>query len=97
MIFDAHVHFFGREFYAFQTTHISREDPQTILGRIRAGGLEIPGPDGQAHGARWIAELDRSGIDRAVIFASCPTEMKTVGEVAASHPRRNPIAVAKAA
>ena len=88
MIFDAHIHFFGREFYAFQTTLISREDPETILGRIRAGGVEIPGPDGQAHGTRWIAELDRNGVDRAVLFASCPTEMKTVGEVATKHPLR---------
>jgi hypothetical protein len=88
MIFDAHVHFFGREFYKFQTTLVSREDPETILGRIRAGGLEVPGPDGQAHGARWIAELDKNRVDRAVMFASCPTEMKTVGEVAAKHPQR---------
>lgn len=88
MIFDAHVHFFGREFYTFQTTLVSREDPETILGRIRAGGLEIPGRDPKIHGARWIAELDRNHIDRAVMFASTPTEMKTVGEVAAIYPRR---------
>jgi hypothetical protein len=85
MIFDAHVHFFGREFYDFQTTLVSREDPETVLGRIRAGGVEVPGPDARAHAARWMAELDRHGIERAVIFASCPTEMKAVGEVAAAH------------
>jgi len=88
MTFDAHVHFFGREFYAFQTTLISREDPETVLGRIRAGGVEIPGPDAKAHASRWIAELDRNLVDRAVIFASSPTEMKTVGEVVAGYPRR---------
>lgn len=88
MIFDAHVHFFGREFYTFQTTLVAREDPETILGRIRAGGIEVPGPDATAHATRWISELDRNRIDRAVLFASSPTEMRTVGEVAASHPRR---------
>ena len=88
MVFDAHIHFFGREFFAFQTTLIAREDPETILGRIRAGGVEVPGPDPKAHLARWIGELDRNQIDRAVLFASSPTEMKTVGEAAASHPRR---------
>jgi predicted TIM-barrel fold metal-dependent hydrolase len=87
MIFDAHVHFFGREFYTFQTTLVSREDRETILGRIRAGGVEIPGPD-EAHGARWLVELERNQIDRAVLFASSPTEMKSVGMVAASSPRR---------
>ena len=74
MVFDSHVHFFGREFFAFQTTLISREDPETILGRIRAGGVEVPGPDPKVHVARWISELDRNQIDRAVIFASSPTE-----------------------
>jgi uncharacterized protein len=88
MIFDAHVHFFGREFYTFQTTLVSREDPETVLGRIRAGGLEIPGPDGAVHGARWLAELERNQVDRAVLFASSPTEMKPVGQVAASAPQR---------
>lgn len=88
MVFDAHIHFFGREFYTFQTTLIAREDPETILGRVRAGGVEIPGPDAKAHAARWITELDRNQIDRAVLFASSPTEMKTVGEAAAGHPRR---------
>lgn len=88
MIFDAHVHFFGREFYTFQTTLVAREDPETILGRIRASGTEVPGPDAKAHAARWIAEFDRNRVDRAVLFASSPTEMKTVGEVAASYPRR---------
>lgn len=88
MVFDAHVHFFGREFYAFQATFVPREDPETVLGRVRAGGLEIPGPDPKAHAARWIAEMDRNGIDRAVMFASVPTEINTVGEAAASFPRR---------
>jgi predicted TIM-barrel fold metal-dependent hydrolase len=88
MIFDAHVHFFGYEFYTFQTTLVSGEDPETILGRIRAGGLEVPGPDAEAHGARWVTELDRHGVDRAVLFASSPTEMEIVGEIAAKHPLR---------
>ncbi len=88
MIFDSHVHFFGREFYTFQTTLVAREDPETILGRIRAGGIEVPGPDAAAHADRWIAELDRHRIDRAVIFASTPTEMHTVGVATSRYPRR---------
>jgi predicted TIM-barrel fold metal-dependent hydrolase len=88
MIFDAHVHFFGREFYTFQTTLVAREDPDTILGRIRAGGVEVPGPDAKAHASRWLAELDRHRIDRVALFSSTPTEMRTVGAVASAHPRR---------
>jgi predicted TIM-barrel fold metal-dependent hydrolase len=88
MVFDAHIHFFGREFYAYQATLVPREDSETVLGRVRAGGLEIPGPDPKAHAARWISELDKNDVDRAVLFASTPTEMKPVGEAAASSPRR---------
>ncbi len=88
MIFDAHVHFFGREFYAFQTTLVAREDPEVIFGRIRAGGFEIPGADAKAHAARWIAELDRNRVDRAVIFASSPNEVEVVGAAVKSYPRR---------
>ena len=88
MIFDAHVHFFGREFYAFQTTLVDRGDPEVIFGRIRAGGIEIPNADAKAHASRWIAELDRNRVDRAVIFASSPNEVAVVGAVATSYPRR---------
>ena len=88
MIFDAHVHFFGREFYAFQTTLVGREDPEVVLGRIRAGGIEVPGADANAHAARWIAELDRNRVDRAVIFASSPNEIAAVGAAVKSYPRR---------
>ena len=88
MIFDAHVHFFGREFYAFQTTLVDREDAEVIFGRIRAGGIEIPGTDANAHASRWIAEMDRNRVDRAVIFASSPNEVAVVGAAAKSYPRR---------
>jgi hypothetical protein len=82
-IFDAHTHFFSREFYEFQTTLIPGADSGAVLERIRAGGIEIPAPDARAHLARWIAELDRNGVARAVTFASVPAEMKVVGEAAA--------------
>lgn len=88
MIFDAHMHFFGREFYAFQTTLVAREDAEVIFGRIRAGGFEIPGADAKAHAARWIAEMDRNRVDRAVIFASSPNEVSVVGAAAKSYARR---------
>lgn len=84
MIFDAHTHFFGREFYEFQTTLVDGAEPEATLDRIRAGGMEVPAPDAAAHAARWIRELDRHRVQRTVLFASVPPELIVVGEVAAA-------------
>ena len=83
-VFDAHTHFFGREFYEYQATLVDGADPETTLDRIRAGGIEVPEPDATAHAARWIREMDRHRISRAALFASIPEEMIVVGEVAAA-------------
>jgi predicted TIM-barrel fold metal-dependent hydrolase len=83
-IFDAHTHFFGREFYEFQTALVPGGNRAQLLRRIEAGGLEVPGPDAGAHRERWLAELDRHGVARAVMFASVPPEMPSVGEAAAA-------------
>ncbi|HEX5132331.1 MAG TPA: amidohydrolase family protein [Candidatus Krumholzibacteria bacterium] len=82
-VFDAHTHFFGREFYEHQAAQAPDESPESALERIRAGGLHVPGPDAAAHAARWNAELDRHGVARVVLFASAPAEMAAVGGVAA--------------
>jgi predicted TIM-barrel fold metal-dependent hydrolase len=82
-VFDAHTHFFGREFYEYQATLVNGADPEATLDRIRAGGIEIPERDAAEHGTRWIREMDRHRIDRVALFASVPEEMIVVGEVAA--------------
>jgi uncharacterized protein len=83
-IFDAHTHFFSREFYEFQTTLVPGADKAALLDRIHAGGIQVPGRNAAGHMARWIAELDKSNVARAVTFASVPAEMKVVGEAAAA-------------
>jgi predicted TIM-barrel fold metal-dependent hydrolase len=93
-VFDAHTHFFGREFFDFQTTLVSGVDAAAALDRIRAGGIDVPERDAAAHAARWTEELDRHSIKRASLFASVPQEMVTVGEIAAaSHGRFVPFAM----
>jgi hypothetical protein len=82
-IFDAHTHFFSREFYEYQTTLVAATEPR-LLQRIQAGGFEVPGRTARAHLARWLGELDRNGVARVVTFASVPTEMNVVGEAAAA-------------
>jgi len=82
-VFDAHLHFFGREFYQYQASLAAGTDPGAALERIRNGGLDIPEADAAAHARRWTDELDRHRVDRAVLFASVPDELIVVGEAAA--------------
>jgi predicted TIM-barrel fold metal-dependent hydrolase len=83
-IFDAHTHFFSREFYEFQTTLVPGADRAALLDRIHAGGINVPGRNAADQMARWLAELDKNGVAHAVTFASVPAEMKVVGEAAAA-------------
>lgn len=93
-VFDAHLHFFGREFYHFQAALVDESGRDGALERIRAGGIDVPEADAAAHAARWQRELDRHRVNRAALFASVPDEMIVVGEVAAqSHGRFVPFTV----
>src|SRR5262245_4944491 len=81
-LFDAHLHFFSREFFnalARQAGERTGERPEELLSRtaIRAG-FELPPEDPIEHLQRWLAELDRHGVDKAVVFASLPEEAEAV-------------------
>jgi hypothetical protein len=81
-LFDAHLHFFSRDFFnalARQAAERAGEKPQEILSRaaIRAG-IELPPDDPIDHLQRWLSELDHHGVDKAVLFASIPEEAEAV-------------------
>ena len=83
-VFDSHTHFFSRTFYEFQVKQIPGGDGSALLDRLRRAGIDVPRESTSTHRDRIIAELDESGVDRAVTFASIPDEMEIVGEAAAS-------------
>jgi uncharacterized protein len=70
-VIDAHVHFFSHQF--FQSFLRSRgrrfpeQAPQSLLQRL---GWEVPPADATALGRRWVEELDRHGVERAVLLSS---------------------------
>jgi uncharacterized protein len=82
---DAHVHFFSYNFYSA----LAR---QKVANNVQALGplldWEIPASDPPALAARWIAELDRHGIERASLIASTPTDEESVSAAVASYPDR---------
>jgi hypothetical protein len=83
-IFDAHLHLFSRRY--FEAVATASPLPGTVGERMdrlaRTMGIEVPGPDLAAHVGRWLADLDRHGVARAVTFASAPEEADAVAEAA---------------
>jgi uncharacterized protein len=82
MINDAHCHFFSARFLELLAPDAGGADQ--IASRLR---WEIPGTPTEL-GDRWILELDRHGVARAVLIASIPGDTVSVAEAVAHHPHR---------
>jgi predicted TIM-barrel fold metal-dependent hydrolase len=84
-ISDAHLHFFSHSFYESLAK-------QKNLGHAESLGpvlnWEIPALDPVALADRWVAELDRHGIQRASLIASVPGDERSVAAAVAAHPAR---------
>jgi len=61
-----------------------RAPQETALGRL---GWDAPGT-AEALSDRWVTELDRAGVARAVMIASVPGDAGSVAAAVARHPRR---------
>ncbi len=83
-VFDAHLHLFSRRYYeAMAAQSPLPGGVEERLGALsRALGIEIPDARLEGHVARWLGELDRHGVGRAVVFASAPEETEVVAEAA---------------
>lgn len=82
---DAHVHFFSHRFFstlAAQKGGLAAADLAPLLG------WEVPPPDPEALAARWVAELDRHGVRRAVLIASVPGDAASVLAAHSLYPHR---------
>lgn len=86
MICDAHCHFFSQRFLDILT----KASPHAERGAEHARGLLGWDPPGspEALADRWVAELDRNGVDRAALIASVPGDEESVAVAAARHPAR---------
>jgi predicted TIM-barrel fold metal-dependent hydrolase len=85
---DAHCHFFSSRFLELLAADLA-ESPRE--GRARAiaehVGWEDPGT-GDELADRWVAELDRHAVSRAVLIASIPGDEESVKAAVRRHPAR---------
>jgi predicted TIM-barrel fold metal-dependent hydrolase len=98
---DAHVHFFSHRFFSMLAAQKGCDPAE--MPRLLPD-WELPEPDPLRLAERWIAELDRHGVQRAAIIASLPGDEDSVAAAAGAHPQRfygyflvNPIAPGAAA
>jgi predicted TIM-barrel fold metal-dependent hydrolase len=87
-IHDAHCHFFSSRFLETlgneAGARLPAADPATVASSL---GWDAPGSPEELSD-RWVAELDRHGVGRAVLIASVPGDEESVSAAVARHPAR---------
>ncbi len=81
---DAHVHFFSHRF--FSTFAESKSVPVESLASTL--GWQIPGENPEQLAAAWAHELDRHGVNRAILIASVPGDQNSVIAAVSRFPDR---------
>jgi predicted TIM-barrel fold metal-dependent hydrolase len=83
---DAHVHFLSPRFY----DTLAAQKNASIAADLSSLGIEAPDPNGgpQALASRWVAELDKHGVQSATLIASIPGDESSVLAALQLHPDR---------
>jgi len=94
MINDAHCHFFSPQFFrALARQQLAMRAAPSALVAASASEIyrELQWDDPVATETladRWVADLDRHGVNRTVLIASVPGDESSVAEAVARHPSR---------
>lgn len=88
-VIDAHVHFFSHQFFQSflrrRGRHLPERDPHSLLQQL---GWEVPPLDAVELGRRWVVELDRHGVERAVLLSSIMDDEASVAQAVQAFPDR---------
>lgn len=92
MIADAHAHFFSAGFFRTLGAAIPGSAPERDHADAAVALPERlewmpPGSD-ESLADTWVSELDRHGVDRAMLIASVPGDEASVGAAVTRHPER---------
>jgi hypothetical protein len=82
---DAHVHFFSHSFYSGLARQKKVESAQSLTGLLN---WDIPGEDSGLLATKWVDELDRNGVNRAILIASVPGDEGSVATAVRAYPNR---------
>ena len=89
-VFDAHAHFFSYRFFQGLLEPIKArfggQDPYGSMGKEL--NLELPEADPAKLAARWVAEMDRHGVDRMVLMASAVADEESIAAAVKAFPDR---------
>jgi uncharacterized protein len=78
---DAHVHFFSPEFFRVQAEQKGVKEIGSLLG------WDVP-QSSEELADRWAAEMDRQGVESALLVASVPGDVESVETAVDRHPER---------
>ncbi len=82
---DAHIHFFSNKFLA-ELARAKKVGEAAALGPLLS--WEIAAPDPAELASRWLAEMNRYGIQRAALIASMHGDEGSVAAAGSAHPDR---------
>ncbi len=82
---DAHLHFFSRGFFGLLAGQAGLESAAAACARA---GVDEPPEDPREFASKWVGELDRHCVARAVLLASLPGDEQSVAQAVQSHPER---------
>lgn len=83
-VYDAHVHFFSRSFFS----GLARQSGQSLDSLAALPGVELPAEAPETLAERWAAELDRNGVESAVLIASAHGDEGSVAAAVTHLPGR---------
>src|SRR5580704_15431057 len=78
---DAHVHYFSPEFFRFQAEQKGVKEVGSLVG------WEVP-ESSEDLADRWVVEMNRHGVDTAVLVASTVGDVDSVAAAVDRHPER---------
>jgi hypothetical protein len=82
---DSHVHFFSHGFFTLLARQAGLDSAAAACARA---AVEAPPEDPRELAARWVAELDRHKVSRAVLLASLPGDEESVAQAVEAFPGR---------
>jgi predicted TIM-barrel fold metal-dependent hydrolase len=83
-VWDAHAHFFSRRFFDSLAAQAGKT-PEAVAASL---GWDLPPYDPVELASRWVAELDKHGVERAALIASIPGDEGSVTAAASALPGR---------